>query len=209
MLVTRENMRQVIDSLRGQEFIGLDSEGYGLEFDDRLFAISLAGFDKTYYLNFYDGPDYLGNHTPDKYIMPYLDLAMFLPVFMNPNITWFIHNASHDLQKFSYEGIEINGKVVCTKISERVLHNNLGPKDYSLAKCAERRGWHKLDLVEECITKNKLYTQVVVPGKKKREKRKHFEKVPFMTLAEYAERDAWLHRAIGLQQRNLVYGQNT
>jgi len=205
MVVTKDNMRQVIEHLQCQTNIGIDTEGYGTEFDDRLFAVSFATDSYKFYLNLYDGPDYLGNHAPDKYVMPYESLKEFSPVWDNHNIHWFIHNASHDLQKLEYEGVKLAGTVVCTMISERILTNNLGPKDYSLAHCSLRRGWYKIDEVEKCITENKLYTMVQVPGKKKKIKRKHFEKVPFILLAEYAEKDAELHLKIGLSQRKKVY----
>jgi hypothetical protein len=201
-----ENLEQALDSLRGWDYIGLDSEGFGVDFDDRLFALSFATMTKSYYFNFFGGVDYLGNYTPSEYVLPYDVLKELAPVFYNPKTTWFIHNASYDTQKLLLEGVEIFGDVICTKNSERILRNNLGPKDYSLSKCAERRGLNKLDIVEECITQNRLYTMVETPGKKTKTKRKHFEKVPFELLAEYAEVDAELHLKIGLSQREELYG---
>ena len=185
----------VIDS----KHIGLDTEGYGLEFGDRLFSIALSTQRVSHYFNFYDGPDYLGNYSPEI-----TDINEFKELFKSlsedESITWYIHNASHDLQKLSYEGIELAGNVVCTMVTERLLYNNYGPTEYSLDKCAKRRGWQKLDLVEECIAKNKLYTVKNIPGKKKRIKDKHFEKVPYELLSKYARQDSKLHLDIGLDQ---------
>ena len=41
---------------------------------------------------------------------------------------------------------------------------------------------------------------VEVPGKDKKVRVPHFDKVPFDLMSEYGENDAKIHRAIGLQQ---------
>ena len=101
-----------------------------------------------------------------------------------------------------YEGLEIHGKVWCIQAQERVLFNDLFPAEteYGLSRMAERRGYKKDDAVENYISKHKLWTTEVIPGKKQIAKNKEFYKVPLAIIQPYAEMDAKLARTIACDQ---------
>lgn len=196
-MVKRNEVEEVLQGLQGSYF-GIDTETYGL--NEPLFSIIISDEKGSYYFNFDDTPDYAGALIPDEY---QLDKGRFVEAFTKiqgrTHIWWAIHNAKFDMHKlFNFTGRSIEGCIWCTKTGERVHRNNY--VDYSLAACAKRRGWYKIDKVEECIKANKLYTWVQIPGKKKRDKWKHYDKVPFDIITEYGLHDGILHRELFLDQ---------
>jgi DNA polymerase-1 len=86
----------------------------------------------------------------------------------------------------------------------RLIKNN--HLSYSLDACVRRV--HGYDLgklgVDEYISKHKLYDIVDIPGKLRKEKKKHYYKVPFALMAEYGERDGKLVRDLGVYQVNAL-----
>ena len=71
---------------------------------------------------------------------------------------------------------------------ERLVRNDY--MKYSLDACLQRRGMEKDATVDTYIKKNKLYTTKLVPGKLKRTKFKHYDKVPFSIMFVYGCKDA-------------------
>lgn len=177
---------------------GLDTETTGLGLRDSLFSIILADEHQGVYFNFNHAADHLGNFSPLEVTIPRAWLGDMAPIFENPESTFYIHNAKFDLSMLAKEELEVLGTVHCTLAFERVIKNNF--MDYSLEACAKRRGLEKDSRVEEYIRKHKLVTKVRVPGKDKAVELWHFDKVPFDIIAPYGERDAVLHRAIGVNQ---------
>jgi len=200
MIVTHENFSQGIGLFSGAGDYGLDTETFGINRRDRLYSIILSNEEGSYYFNFLDQPDHLGD-MPD-HILPRTLLKDFQKIFDNPDSTWFIHNAKFDMAKLSLEGLELKGRVHCTYAMARILKNN--HRSYTLDACARRM--HGYDIgkleVDEYITKNKLYDIVQLPGKLKKQKNKHYYKVPFKLMAEYGERDGKLVRDLGIYQVN-------
>lgn len=200
MIVTRQDVDKIIDSLRSSEERGLDTETTGLTQDDRIFSLIIACADETYYFNFneYYEPDFQPEFILDaRHVYQRLNAE----VFSNPESTWYIHNAKFDMRMVFKEACTIAGRVWCSFAVERVLQNNLFGKDaYKLSGLAARRGLAKDEAVEEFIKKHKLITKVSIPGKKKIVELKHFDRVPFDIIAPYGIKDGHLHRTIGMMQ---------
>ena len=195
MIVTEKQLNQVLEDIEQEPFVGLDTETFGVKYSDHLFSIIISTALDDYYFNFLDLPDHLGNYS-----------SVILPRDIIPEIkftgTLCIHNALFDLEKLKKEGNEPRCEVHCTQTTQRVLTNNW--IKYNLDTVARHYGFKKLDTVEEYIKKHKLYSQVQVPGKKKKEKDKHFNLVPFDILIEYGIADARAHRDIALIQLEIL-----
>lgn len=198
MLISRDDFPLIVDQLSSTGVYGLDTETTGLQLSDRLFSVILADEFQSYYFNFSAREDHLGKKAPIEYILPHLWFSELSKIFENPESLFFIHNAKFDLSMLAKEDIYVAGQVHCTQSIERVLRNNF--MDYSLDACAKRRGLSKDSSVEEYIKEHKLTTKVRIPGKDKLFAQKHFDKVPFDIITKYGEKDAELHRAIGIDQ---------
>ena len=198
MIVTCDNVDEIIAKFLAGGDYGADTETTGLLESDSLFSLILSDADGAFYFNFhsYHGLD-------PVFMLPRGDTFKKLqPVFANPYSTWFIHNAKFDMRMLAKEGIEIGGQIHCTYAVERIIRNNyLGKDPYSLAECARRRGYEKSSAVEDYISKHGLTTSIKMPGKKKIIKNKHFDRVPFEVIVPYGIKDGELHRTLGLDQR--------
>lgn len=197
MLVTQTNFHNVLQEFVGDELYGLDTECSGLKESDRLFSLILSNSKGEFYFNFWPYPD-----APEEAILPREWLKHLQHPFNNLGATWAMSDAKFDMRMLWYEGLEIHGKVWCIQAQERVLFNDLFPaeSEYGLARMAERRGLKKDDAVEDYITKHKLWTTEVIPGKKQVAKNKEFYRVPLNIIQPYAEMDAKLARVICLDQ---------
>lgn len=196
MLVSRGDLDAVIKILEAPGDWGLDTETTGLGEDDHLFALTIYSDRLSLYFNFQQYPGLDPCHVLER-----RELLRFDRAFRNPGSRWYIQNAKFDLRMLAKEGLHIAGDVHCTYAVERVLQNNhFGDKGYTLAGLAMRRGWEKDTAVEVAVSKLKLYDVKTVPGKKKKIKVPHFERVPFDIMLKYAEHDAKLHFDIGKAQ---------
>jgi DNA polymerase I-like protein with 3'-5' exonuclease and polymerase domains len=196
MLVTIENFGDMLDDLKQEKYIGFDTETYGLGYHDRLFSLILATEKQAYYLNFNAEPDHLGKKAP--VVLNRSVMGELLPYTTSFNKVWMAHNAPFDMQKLANEGLRPPVRIHCTLITERLIRNDR--MDLSLEEVARGYGFTKDMRVDEYINEHKLYTMIQIPGKDKREKNKHFDKVPFSLMAQYGENDAIIHRKIGLRQ---------
>jgi len=196
MLVTVDNYFDMLRDIETSTHIGLDTETYGINFDDKMFSLIFATENKSYYMNFNADEDHLGNKAP--VVLSKALLQGLEPHFLDYQKTWISHNASFDLQKIWIEQIRTPIRVHCTYITERIIRND--SLDLSLSHLAPMYNEKKDSRVEEYIKEHKLYTMVQVPGKDKKEKVPHFDKVPFKLMSEYGENDAIIHRRIGLKQ---------
>jgi DNA polymerase-1 len=185
MLVPKEEFSNVIQLLSVAGEYGLDTETHGVGFYDRLFGISIANSEQTYYFDFL--------HTLARE-----QLSEFKSVFSNTGSTWYIHNAKFDLQKFELEGLSIAGLIYCTYTNEKLLDNS--HLLYNLKETAKRRGLHKVDEVMLYANKNKCYDLVNIPDKRKRVRKYYFDRVPLDLMSNYAGVDAELHYKIGVDQ---------
>lgn len=198
MIVRKDKIESVVSDLKKCAELGLDTETTGLSETDRIFSLIISTDKTPYYFNFqhYDGIN-------PEFILPRSVMTKDLvSLFQDPDKLWFIHNAKFDMRMLSYESIDCvpRGTIHCTQVNERLIKNNYPPGSYSLKKCADRRGWEKLDEVEKYISKNKLFKWVNIPGKKRRAKDKFYYKVPFNITAKYGERDGHLHILLGKSQ---------
>lgn len=179
MLVTIQNYEGAIRSLSSASEIALDTETFGLRWNDRLFSLILATEKENFYFNFLNY-----NQT-----VHYSDYALFWHLqqrlFNDPSKLWFIHNAKFDMRRLEIEGCSLKGDVWDTQCMERFVRNNY--MKYSLEACLERRGWKKDDKVAKYIEEHPkdCITRIKIPGKAKKEVLKHYDKVPFALMYEY------------------------
>jgi DNA polymerase-1 len=198
IVVTKDSLDGVIGALTPTGEYGVDTETTGLSESDSLFSLIIASEHEEYYFNFNVADDIPNSAGLDRTSV----LHKLRPIFANPLNTWFIQNAKFDMRMLAKEGVEIAGTVYCTEAMERLVQNNY-PK-YSLKANAARRGLKKDDSVEVYISKHKLYTVRTIPGKKKKIKQPHFDRVPFPIITKYGGIDARLHREIGIDQQRTL-----
>jgi DNA polymerase-1 len=195
LVSSQSDLDAAVEDIRSEKTgCGLDTETYGAEFTDRMFALQISTGAATYYFNLhaYAG---MGASAPYAWAAPAL-ISRLKPVFDREEALWFIHNAKFDLRRLAIEGTKIRGQVHCTQMCERFVYNQ--HTSYSLAACLERRGLAKDDAVASYIVEHKLWTMV------NGEKRMHFEKVPFDLMFKYGCIDAEKVRLLGLDQRRVL-----
>lgn len=182
IVVSHDRLAEVVEylcSLNGS-VIALDTETYGLKWDDKLFALQLAvSGDNSYYFNFHD-------YKEDFIKSPVLDRSVFKQLsklWNNSNHVWVMANAKFDMRRLDIEGVQLNGQIYDVLLMDRIKYNrNLS---YSLDACLKRIGLAKNDEVSKWITENKAYTNHHVDGKKTKEKDLHYDRVPFDIMVEY------------------------
>lgn len=187
-----DQVKSIAEEILELKRLGFDTETYGKEFTDRMFSMQIAlPNKKTYYINFHD---YSKNtHAPSiRNDVPVMDIAevmkVFVDVWSNESVKWFIHNAKFDLRRVSIEGYKIEGLVHCTQSQAKFLYNQ--HLKYSLDACLARVQRAKDDRVAKYIDEHKLTSG---SGK---DKKKFFHEVPFEIMFEYgcidAEEVLWL-----------------
>jgi len=194
-LVTDLNVEEFISSLSNARFIGFDTETYGLGIKSDFFSLQFAVDEESYYVNF---KEEAGIYTWDRAEF----LAHLAPILGASDKLWFIHNAKFDMHRLANHGYRIAGMIHCTQAVERIIYNQ--HMRYSLDACLKRIGRAKNDEVEKEIKQNKLYTMVKTEAKKTKVKVKHYDKVSFKTMFQYACQDAEDVLALGLHQRKVM-----
>jgi len=197
ILVNHRNFLDIVEELKKEDFIGLDTETTGLHayLGARLFSVILTSQYNSYYFNFNVKPDHLGGLAPVENMLPKSWLDDFKPLFEDATKTWFIQNAKFDMHILHVDGLELVGSVLCTMSMARLVYNRL--PSYSLAALGELIGYPKDDTVEKYISKHKLYTEVDV-GKKRPKKDKHYDLVPFEIMSEYGLTDGEVVYKLGM-----------
>lgn len=201
MIVSLDKIDAIVQWCLQQKHLALDTETTGLKWYDQneLFSIIIAGPKKQVFYF-----DFNIKHSPEA--LPRTYIQRLFQLFAKPDLTWFIHNAKFDLGMLAREGAQLAGTIHCTEAMARLVFS--GHKSYSLANCLARMnrlmgrsGIEKSDKVKEYIQKNKLYTDIVIKGKKKPIREMHFEKVPLELIVPYAEIDALGTYELGQFQR--------
>lgn len=202
MNVTKEKLEEVLETISKESVVSLDVESTGLRpfHGDRLFAISIAFSNHRFYLNFkpYDGLD------PSLVLDPHLIPQIFdrLPA------TLIGHNIKFDMHMLHQSGVTRTALLTKsywdTMVVQRLVRND--SFDLSLDACVKELGEEKSTAVEEYISKYKLFESVCIPGKKTRKPIKHFHKVPFEIMSEYAKKDAELAFKLYLHQESVLKG---
>jgi DNA polymerase-1 len=187
LVKNEHDLAEAAEDIRSERLgCGLDTETYGTEFWDRMFALQIATGTAVWYFNFHDygaGVPYLGRAETVQ--------ALF-PALSDSEQVWYIHNAKFDLRRLALEGAKLAGAVHCTQMCERFIYNQ--HQKYSLAACLDRRGLHKDDAVAAYIQKHKLW-------EKGNTSKKYYEKVPFEIMFNYGCMDAEKVRILGIEQR--------
>lgn len=175
MIVTPETLADSLHHIRSAEVIAIDTETTGLSESDSLFSIPIATATREFYFDI--------RTLPPGAVDDIARAVRTVPLVA-------MINAKFDLRMLGKAGIELEGVIHDCEAVERVLRND--HLKYSMAAMAARRGWEKSDAVEEYITKHGLFDTARIPGKKKVDKRKHFDKVPIEVIAPYGCQDARL-----------------
>jgi DNA polymerase-1 len=92
----------------------------------------------------------------------------------------------------------LEGIIWDTQVMERLVNNQY--QGYSLDDCLKRRGKAKNDLVSKYVDEHKLWTIVTYEGKKKTDKRKHYDKVPADIMIPYGLQDSRDALFLGMKQ---------
>lgn len=201
MLVSKSQFSEVLKNLKNFNVFAVDTETTGLRpyLGDELFSIIVSANDEhTYYFNFnpYDaGFD-------KEFVLSRSSIIELQPIFAKENLV-FMHNAKFDMAMLSKEGIYFDCEIHDTEVVARLIYNE--HMTYDLDSCASRIGLKKDDAVEEYITKHKLWEwEPPRAGKKKREKKKFYDRVPPRIIIPYGCQDAKVTRALGVYQREEI-----
>lgn len=198
MLVTNENIDEVVGGLSKYHVLGIDTETTGLHFwKHQLFSVIIHAPGNSYYFNF--------NTKGDRY-MPRTQIQKLKPLLLDPKKRWRIANAKFDMHMLANEGLEFEGELWCCMAQERVIKNNqLAGNPYKLQGMAKKYcDVGKDEAVEDYIYEHGLYTKVMIPGKKKLHEDKRFDEVPLDITMPYGELDARLHYQVGDRQETAL-----
>jgi hypothetical protein len=196
MIVTEDKMNSILDDIDQTYIKGFDVETEGTRYEHRIFSLIISTPTDSYYFNFNSKPDHTGN-IPCVTLNKRRTLSLVSTTFTKG--IWAAHNAKFDAQKIYLEGFGSPRQLHCTLASERLIRNDM--LDYSLESVAPNYGMKKDNTVDDYISEHKLYTRVMIPGKKKIHFEKHFDLVPFEIIRKYGEQDAKIARVIGESQR--------
>lgn len=203
ILVTNNNLAKVTEYLYTQDQLGLDTETYGVRYEDNMFALQIASGEHAFYFNMH-------NYEYDTYGEIYVWethelMAALKPLFNKNTTTWFIHNAKFDLHRLANADTFLSGRVHCTQVVERILYNQ--HMRYSLDACLRRRKKRKNDRVAKYLGKHKCHTNIEVEGKKRKVKLMHFEQAPFGMMFKYGCDDASDVLSLGQDQLEHLDGR--
>lgn len=173
MIVTAENFVETMEHLDKQPTLALDTETYGLRYEDRLFSVQFASAEKSFYF--------------DKRLL--VNDFDKIKLLFNKERTWHGQNIKFDLRMMSWEGFHPKGRISDLEVLARLDRNDrLTTK---LAHLAKEHGMEKLDTVTQYIKKHpETRTKIKSRYWDKWEELQYFDKVPFDIMSEYAPHDA-------------------
>lgn len=196
MLVTRKNLGEVLSQLTtGTYAIDVETNGLRAYHGDRLFSLIIADGNTSWYFNFqaYKGLD-------DGWVLPKAEtFAALVPFFSDCGSTFYFMNAKFDLAMLAAEGVEVKGKIYDVEVLGRLLYNR--HMKYNLGSMVKEIGLEKSSEVEDYIAAEKLFTWIKSPGKDKRAKQPHYDRVPHAIISRYGERDGEITWKLGEHQR--------
>lgn len=199
IVVRKSNLDECIAALMDEPILSVDTETTGLEpfRGCKLFSVIVATAKQSFYLNFNWYSELgleefiLGDDAKDK-----------LRYLFHIDRLWILQNAKFDLHFLAKENMLPRGSYYDTQVAGRVIYN-IHDK-YSLDFLSEFYLQNrKDDAVMEWLEKNKCYTMVPLPGRKKQIKNYHFEQVPFEIISKYALKDARLTYDLYLKQQEI------
>lgn len=191
MIVSEDNLEEVLKTLQKGHQFGIDTETTGLRsfHGDRIFSLILAADIENqrcpYYFNFYPY-----DNVPRRFVLAKNRVLRLLQnsLFGDAEKMWFAHNAKFDIHMLAAEECSLIGPVHCTKSIGRVVYNEFN--SYSLEDSLDRIGLEKDASIEKYIEDHKLYQYVTLDHKKQREKLKFYYLVPFEMIVPYGIKDA-------------------
>jgi DNA polymerase-1 len=199
MLVTRKNLEETLSQLTTGVY-AVDTETTGLRsyHGDRLFSLIIASGTTSWYFNFKEYPG-----LDEDFVLPRADTLWALRVFFdNTENIIYMQNAKFDLAMLANEVVHVSAKIYDTEVMGRLLYNR--HVSYSLSTQCKAIGLDKSEEVSDYIAKHKLFTWVTSPGKAKREKKPHFDQVPFDIISRYGEIDGTITWKLGEHQRSAL-----
>lgn len=184
--VSQGEFSEVLEKLLKAPIIYFDTETTGLRphHGDRLFSLIISDGEEIFYFNFQPYED-----VGDEFVLNDEELFALQDLFGDSSKTFVAHNAKFDLTMLRVDGVEVRGFVHCTLAMERILDSETRPGDFGLAAVSKKYGTYKDDGVKAYIDKNKLWTEEFTPGSREKIKIKHYERVPFELMFEYACQD--------------------
>lgn len=173
MLVTQDNLGEVLLELQCQRTLSLDTETTGLSETDRPFAFIIANRTTEYYF--------------DARVIP-LSVPWLHLLVCDTDRTWLFQNAKFDMRMMGYLGYEFKGNILDMTIMGRLIRND--HTNYSLEAQGIRIGMKKgADKIKEYINAHELYELrndfFGVTNKQPR-----YDYVPIELMEEYACMDA-------------------
>lgn len=196
MLVTRKNLGGVLSQLTTGTY-AIDTETTGLRayHGDRLFSLIISNGTTSWYFNFQEYPG-----LEQDWVLPKVDtFAALVPFFADCGSIFYLQNAKFDMAMLAKEGIQVLGTVYDTEVLGRLLYNR--HMKYDLGSQVKAIGLEKSSEVDDYIAKHKLFTWIKSPGKEKRAKQPHFDRVPHAIISRYGEKDGEITWKLGEHQR--------
>jgi DNA polymerase I-like protein with 3'-5' exonuclease and polymerase domains len=183
MLVTENNISEVLKALASETEISLDYETTGLRpyHTSHIFSMVLGTAKQTFYINFQDYPDegIIG--------LPLDFIQHFRPILEDASKVFYLVNAKFDMAFLSKFNMSIRGKIYDLKFLERIHYNQ--HMKYSLEEISKRWGSYKEDIAKKYVEENKLAETIKYPELNKEETLLHYELVPFDIMSKYAIQD--------------------
>lgn len=179
MLVSPNDYLSVIDYLKSEGILALDTETTGLRpyHGDKPFSVIIANRVEAFYFNF--------NKIDEA---PPLDPKVLGELFELPDMRWVLHNAKFDMAQLMQLGLRLNGIIYDLWVADRIWNNQ--HLDYSLDQVAYRWGHKKSDTVKKYIIDHKLFEKKKYPHFNKTRTDYFFDRVPLNVIRPYAENDA-------------------
>jgi len=209
VVVTRGNLTAVLEELRRDSHLSIDTETYGLRpfHGHRFFSVAISSQTEDFYFNFKDYPGEEGFDPQSNLPLDVCDVLQGM-IFRDSCRMWFLHNSKFDMHMLvATAGVTIEGTVHDTMAVERLLDND--QMSYSLDNVAFRRlKVRKDDKVKEWVLANNAWEWVNIPGKKTREKNLHYDRAPFSLICPYAMKDTRLTFDLGLDQLRRIKAED-
>lgn len=206
-IVNKSNYKEVIELLSQEQFLVADVETTNLTpYRDNgvMFAMVIACEKGCYYFHFDEGED-----VPEDVCLDIPEVWEALrKLFSDPTKTIGAHHATFDLGFLHKEKIFVAGKIHDSKTCARLIwnqHFSFSLKDV----CKRDIGLDKSSAVEEYIKEHKLYTDVESPHKNTKERKLHFDKVPFDIISQYTLTDGEITYKLMKHQMQMLTQMDT
>ena len=191
MIVTNENIHQVIRAISDSPMLALDTETTGLRpyHGDRVFSAILSNHSDSFYFNFGEYEE----------VVPTLSKSIYHA--LNEAVAGkrvFLANAKFDVHFLTCEGWELNFQPWDVLVADKCIYNR--HLKYDLKSVAERYGFKKSGDVMDYISEHRLYDRVKQEGKKTESRNPRFDRVPFHIISEYGMQDGRITYDIGVKQ---------